>query len=97
MKICGITVFMFTSHGGGSPGCGWWTVSCCVPGYDADHIVTVLLESSQSVLCRGARHLYLGGGTSEPTGHLSEGVRDFVLVHHFPRRLCPGEADGGGI
>ena len=46
---------------------------------------------------QGTSHCYLNIATREPTINFLKGVSDYILVDHFPRRLCPGEGDGGGI
>ena len=74
----------------------WWTVSCCIPGYDGNSKVTVLLHNQ--IACSGATvHCYHDIVTTKPTVIFHEGVSDDIIVHRFSSWLCPGEGDGGGV
>ena len=88
---------VFTCYSSCFHGYCWWTVSCYIPGYDGNIIVTVLLHTSQSVCSGATRHCYPNIATNKPTVILHEGVSDEVIVNHFSSWLCPGEGDGGGV
>ena len=90
-------VYIYTSYSSCFHGYCWLTVSCCIPGYDGNIIVTVLLHISQGVCSGATRHCFHDIVTTKPTVILHEGVTDDIIVDHFSSWLCPGEGDGGGV